>query len=134
MKRTSALIADDEPLLRERLRSHLATLWPGLQLLDDARNGPEAIELFELHQPQIVFLDIHMPCRLLSKAPSITWSSLSIPRAWPIRCSACNARSPAPSKPTHRWPPCWSSLQGDWRPSHVHGCSGSRPQWAIACG
>jgi DNA-binding LytR/AlgR family response regulator len=61
MTRISALIADDEPLLRERLRSHLATLWPGLQLLDDARNGPEALELFELHQPQIVFLDIHMP-------------------------------------------------------------------------
>lgn len=61
MRRTSALIADDEPLLRERLRSHLATLWPGLQLLDDARNGPETVELFELHQPQIVFLDIHMP-------------------------------------------------------------------------
>lgn len=57
----TALIADDEPLLRERLRSHLARLWPELRLIDDARNGPEALELFELHQPQIVFLDIHMP-------------------------------------------------------------------------
>lgn len=57
----SALIADDEPLLRERLRAHLAQLWPELTLIEDARNGPEALELFELHQPQIVFLDIHMP-------------------------------------------------------------------------
>lgn len=61
MKQPSALIADDEPLLRERLRAHLAQLWPELAIVADARNGPEALELFELHQPQIVFLDIHMP-------------------------------------------------------------------------
>lgn len=61
MKPASALIADDEPLLRERLRTHLSQLWPELVLLDDARNGPEALELFELHTPQIVFMDIHMP-------------------------------------------------------------------------
>ncbi|MGK5052224.1 LytR/AlgR family response regulator transcription factor [Janthinobacterium sp. RB2P8] len=58
---TTALIADDEPLLRERLRSHLATLWPQLRVIGDARNGTEALELFELHQPDIVFLDIRMP-------------------------------------------------------------------------
>ena len=61
MKRYTGLIADDEPLLRERLRSHLAALWPELELLDDARNGAEALELFALHHPDIVFLDIHMP-------------------------------------------------------------------------
>lgn len=61
MKPVSALIVDDEPLLRERLRAHLAQLWPELALVDDARNGPEALELFELHSPQVVFLDIHMP-------------------------------------------------------------------------
>jgi DNA-binding LytR/AlgR family response regulator len=61
MKQATALIADDEPLLRERLRTHLTALWPELALIDDARNGPEALELFELHRPDIVFLDIHMP-------------------------------------------------------------------------
>ncbi len=61
MMSITALIADDEPLLRQRLRSHLAQLWPELSFVDDARNGPEALELFELHQPQLVFLDIHMP-------------------------------------------------------------------------
>lgn len=61
MKQVSALIADDEPLLRERLRSLLAQAWPDLCVLGDARNGPEALELFEQWQPQVVFLDIHMP-------------------------------------------------------------------------
>lgn len=63
MKLATALIADDEPLLRERLRSHLAALWPELHVIGDARNGAEALELFELHGPDIVFLDIRMPGR-----------------------------------------------------------------------
>jgi DNA-binding LytR/AlgR family response regulator len=57
---TSALIADDEPLLRERLASLLAGLWPGLQVTH-ARNGREAVELFDQAQPQVAFLDVHMP-------------------------------------------------------------------------
>jgi DNA-binding LytR/AlgR family response regulator len=57
----TALIADDEPLLRERLASHLARLWPELTVVAQARNGREAIELFDQHQPQVVFLDVHMP-------------------------------------------------------------------------
>lgn len=61
MTQVTALIVDDEPLLRQRLRQHLLKLWPELKLIDDARNGPEALELVELHHPHIVFLDIHMP-------------------------------------------------------------------------
>lgn len=57
----SALIADDEPLLRERLRSLLARLWPELAIVAEARNGREAVELFDQHQPEVVFLDVHMP-------------------------------------------------------------------------
>ena len=56
-----ALIADDEPLLRERLRGHLARLWPQLEVVAEARNGREAIELFDAHRPQVVFLDVQMP-------------------------------------------------------------------------
>lgn len=56
-----ALIADDEPLLRERLRGHLARLWPDLEVVAEARNGREAIELFDAHRPQVVFLDVQMP-------------------------------------------------------------------------
>ncbi|WP_372527771.1 LytR/AlgR family response regulator transcription factor [Piscinibacter sp.] len=61
MTRITALIADDEPLLRERLRQHLARLWPELEIVAEARNGREAVELFDLHLPQVVFLDVHMP-------------------------------------------------------------------------
>lgn len=60
MRRT-ALIADDEPLLRERLASHLARLWPALEMVAQARNGREAVELFDEHEPDVVFLDVHMP-------------------------------------------------------------------------
>jgi len=58
---TTALIADDEPLLRERLARHLATLWPELQIVAEARNGREAVELFDDQGADIVFLDVHMP-------------------------------------------------------------------------
>ena len=57
----TALIADDEPLLRERLATLLARLWPELEVVAQARNGREAIELFDQHAPQVVFLDVHMP-------------------------------------------------------------------------
>jgi DNA-binding LytR/AlgR family response regulator len=58
---TTALIADDEPLLRERLAALLKGLWPELEIVAQARNGREAVELFEDAQPQVAFLDVHMP-------------------------------------------------------------------------
>jgi DNA-binding LytR/AlgR family response regulator len=57
----TALIADDEPLLRERLAAQLRSLWPELEIVANARNGREAVELFDETQPQIAFLDVHMP-------------------------------------------------------------------------
>lgn len=57
----TALIADDEPLLREALRCQLARLWPELRIVAEARNGREAVRLFEEHAPQICLLDIQMP-------------------------------------------------------------------------
>jgi DNA-binding LytR/AlgR family response regulator len=57
----TALIADDEPLLREILEARLAVAWPELRIVAQARNGRQAIELFEQHQPTICFLDVHMP-------------------------------------------------------------------------
>lgn len=61
MNAPRALIADDEPLLREHLCQHLNRQWPELQVVAQARNGREAVELFEALRPDIVFLDVHMP-------------------------------------------------------------------------
>lgn len=60
-RRPTALIADDEPLLRKQLARLLADAWPGLAVVANARNGREAVELFETHQPDVCFLDVHMP-------------------------------------------------------------------------
>ena len=58
---TTALIADDERLLREQLRARLAEVWPELEIVAEAKNGAEAVALTEAHHPDIVFLDIRMP-------------------------------------------------------------------------
>lgn len=42
----TALIADDEPLLRAELAQLLAQIWPQLQVVAQARNGREAVEQF----------------------------------------------------------------------------------------
>lgn len=60
-RKPTALIADDEPLLREVLRRRLAEAWPALQIVAEARNGREAVEQLEALQPDICFLDVHMP-------------------------------------------------------------------------
>jgi len=57
----TALIADDEPLLREALRRQLKVAWPDLEIVAEARNGREAVKLFDERRPDICFLDVHMP-------------------------------------------------------------------------
>jgi DNA-binding LytR/AlgR family response regulator len=59
--RPTALIADDEPLLRRSLTRLLAQTWPELEIVAQTRNGREAVEQFEAKQPDICFLDVHMP-------------------------------------------------------------------------
>ncbi len=59
--RPTALIADDEPLLRASLARMLAEAWPELEVVAEPRNGREAIESFESAKPDICFLDVHMP-------------------------------------------------------------------------
>ena len=58
---TTALIAEDEPLMRERLLGALKEAWPELEIKGVARNGIEAIKLWNTHRPDILFLDIRMP-------------------------------------------------------------------------
>ncbi len=56
-----AVLADDERLMREQLRARLREVWPELDIVAEARNGLEAVQLVQTHRPDIVFLDIRMP-------------------------------------------------------------------------
>jgi DNA-binding LytR/AlgR family response regulator len=56
-----AVIADDEPLLAQHLRTRLATLWPELDIAGIAANGIEARDMIEALRPDLAFLDIRMP-------------------------------------------------------------------------
>jgi DNA-binding LytR/AlgR family response regulator len=58
---TNAVIADDEPLALEALRDALATVWPDLNVVATAGDGPEAYRAIQKHQPDLAFLDIRMP-------------------------------------------------------------------------
>jgi DNA-binding LytR/AlgR family response regulator len=57
----TALIADDEAPMRDLLRARLQAVWPELHIVAEAANGLQAVELGELHKPDIAFLDIRMP-------------------------------------------------------------------------
>jgi DNA-binding LytR/AlgR family response regulator len=57
----TALICDDEPLLRSQLRSRLQAAWPDLDIIAEASNGAEALARYEEAITDVVFLDIHMP-------------------------------------------------------------------------
>ena len=59
----TALIAEDEPMLRAQLKSRLAEAWPELAIINEAANGAEALAQFDAHQPDIAFLDIRMPVK-----------------------------------------------------------------------
>ena len=57
----TALLAEDEPLLRESLERLLTQAWPELAVVARARNGREAMDQFDLHRPSVCFLDVQMP-------------------------------------------------------------------------
>jgi DNA-binding LytR/AlgR family response regulator len=57
----TAIIADDERLMREQLRARLTEVWPDLQVLAEAKNGEEAVAAVQDHRPDLAFLDIRMP-------------------------------------------------------------------------
>src|ERR1051325_9401912 len=60
VSRIRALIVDDEPLARDRIRELLKD-HPEVEVIAEARNGKEAIDSVANHNPDIVFLDVQMP-------------------------------------------------------------------------
>jgi DNA-binding LytR/AlgR family response regulator len=59
--RPTAILIEDEVLLRSELRSQLGALWPELHIAGEAGDGIEALRAFNEYQPDIVFLDIRIP-------------------------------------------------------------------------
>jgi len=59
----TALIAEDEPLLRAQLKARLAEAWPELSIVGEVENGEQALEAIVERKPDVAFLDIRMPVR-----------------------------------------------------------------------
>ena len=57
----TAVIADDERLMRAQIAARLKEAWPELAIVGEAANGREAVALVRSLAPDIVFLDIRMP-------------------------------------------------------------------------
>ncbi len=60
-KMPRAVIADDERLMRDQLRTRLHQVWPELEVVAEAKNGLEAVQAVIENQPDVIFLDIRMP-------------------------------------------------------------------------
>jgi len=57
----SAVVADDERLMREQIIDRLKEAWPELLIVGEASNGREAVAMVQSLEPDIAFLDISMP-------------------------------------------------------------------------
>jgi DNA-binding NarL/FixJ family response regulator len=54
------LLADDQALLRQTFRILIATT-PGMEVVGEAADGNEAVQLTRAHHPDVVVMDIRMP-------------------------------------------------------------------------
>jgi DNA-binding NarL/FixJ family response regulator len=59
-KTIRVLLADDHPIVRAGIRSELEKL-PGVQVVAEASDGRQALELAIAQKPDVVFMDISMP-------------------------------------------------------------------------
>ncbi len=57
----TAVVADDERLMRDQVIARLKEAWPELLIVGEAGNGREAVDMVRSLEPDIVFLDISMP-------------------------------------------------------------------------
>src|SRR6476620_7057076 len=57
----TAIVAEDEPILRTQLEGKLRKLWPELEIIASVEDGAAALEALEDRVPDFMFLDIQMP-------------------------------------------------------------------------
>ncbi len=60
MKKLKILLADDQSLFREALRT-LLSLQPDFEIVAEAENGERALALARVHRPDVVLMDLRMP-------------------------------------------------------------------------
>jgi len=60
MKEFKSIVIDDERLAREELKSVLSD-FTEINVIGEAQNGDEGIELIQKMQPDLIFLDVNMP-------------------------------------------------------------------------
>lgn len=60
-KPLTAVIAEDEALLRQALVDALRSAWPDLRIVAECEDGAVALEALAEHRPDVAFLDIRMP-------------------------------------------------------------------------
>ncbi|MBS1522497.1 MAG: response regulator transcription factor [Bacteroidetes bacterium] len=77
MKKIRVILIDDERLAREELRRMLDA-YPDFEIIAEAGNADDAVQLIEMHQPDLVLLDIQMPGKsgfdlleMLPKVPEV---------------------------------------------------------------
>jgi DNA-binding NarL/FixJ family response regulator len=59
-QRVRVLIADDRPTTRQGLRA-LLSLLPQVEIIAEAANGCESVDLVAEYRPDVVLMDMHMP-------------------------------------------------------------------------
>ena len=63
MKKIRCLFADDEPLMRDRMRELLALHAESFEVIAEAVNGEDALTQYRATEPDVCFLDIRMPVK-----------------------------------------------------------------------
>ena len=63
MEKIRCLFADDEPLMRERMRELLASHADSFEVVAEAVNGEDALTKYAATEPDVCFLDIRMPIK-----------------------------------------------------------------------
>jgi DNA-binding LytR/AlgR family response regulator len=58
---TKAIIADNDATCVRQIESLLSVLWPELEVCGQAASGPEALELIDIHAPELAFLEVRLP-------------------------------------------------------------------------
>mgnify|MGYP001556236723 FL=1 len=60
MKKLRIMLVDDQSLFREALRT-LLSLQDGFEIVAEAENGARAVSLAQVHQPDVILMDLRMP-------------------------------------------------------------------------